>query len=341
MVVTLEHTADTGSNQPGKVGVQLIAMAYSYKRPSGFTVSVLKPKIDRLSLTFDIQGELTRKKVRDHLHSQALNDSPIVTPWKKHKDWGASKYSRSYSLSVGGENAVLLQHAALKANHRFLRFEFNPYHVGPDGVEVFRTHLLKITGGLVTYESLAFGGKVTRLDIAIDLVNIDLEDLLISTSKPGVTSGYFNPSGKAETKYLNVNTKGSNLYVYDRKAKLLKDLEKGSVDALEFGETKLTRVEVRTSTEKPLAELSSLTNRLKKIDLIDIEAVEPPEEEHHWKMFQDSCRYRGLAGALSQLPNSLSAKYEDAITSASGQLWKPETLWGTWPQVVEGSGLLP
>ncbi len=235
MVVTLEHKADTGSNQPGKVGVQLTAQAYSYKRPSGFTVSVLKPKIDRLSLTFDIPSELARKKIRDHLLSLVLNSNPIFTPWKKLKDWGASKYSRSYAINVGGENTVLVQHAALKANHRFLRFEFNPHKVGLDGVEVFRTHLPEITGGLVSYESLAFGGKVTRLDIAIDLVNIDLEDLLISTSKLGVTSGYFNPSGKAETKYLNVNTKGSNLYVYDRKAKLLKDLEKGSVGPLEFG----------------------------------------------------------------------------------------------------------
>ena len=86
MVVTLEHKADTGSNQPGIVEVQLTAKAYSYKRPGGFVVFVLKPKIDRLSLTFDIPSEPARKQIRDHLHSLALNDSPIVTPWKKLKD---------------------------------------------------------------------------------------------------------------------------------------------------------------------------------------------------------------------------------------------------------------
>ncbi len=235
MVVTLEHKADTGSNQPEKVGVQLTARAYSYHRPTGFLVSVLKPKIDRLSLTFDIQGELTRKKVRDHLHSQALSDSPVVTLWQKQTDWGASKYYRSYAVSVGAKNTVLVQHTSMSAKHRFLRFEFNPHRVGPNGLDVLRKHLPVIAGGLVSYENLATEGRITRIDIAVDLVNIDLEDLLIATSKPGVVAGYFSPSGKAETKYLNVNTKGSNLYVYDRKAKLMKDQIKGSVEALEFG----------------------------------------------------------------------------------------------------------
>ncbi len=126
MVVTLQHKADTGSNQPANVYLQLTAQAYSYNRPGGFVVSVLKPKIDRLSITFDIQGELTRKKVRDRLQTLALNNSPVVTLWQKEKGWGASKYYRSYAVSVGAKNTVLVQHTSLNANHRFLRFEFNP-----------------------------------------------------------------------------------------------------------------------------------------------------------------------------------------------------------------------
>jgi len=184
-------------------------------------------------------------------------------------------------------------------------------------------------------------GKVTRLDIAVDLINIDLEDLLVSTPKPSVSMGYFGLTGKAETKYLNVNKKGSNLYVYDRRARLAKLQQEGVGDGPEYGDTKHTRVEVRTHADKPITALPGLQNRLKRIDLIDIEAAEPPEEQYHWQLFQDSCRYRGVAGALALLPDGVRDQYEAAIKAVSGQLWRPDKLWGHWPEVVEESGLLP
>ena len=182
---------------------------------------------------------------------------------------------------------------------------------------------------------------MTRLDIAVDLVNIDLEDLLVSTPKLTVSMGYFGLTGKDETKYLNVNKKGSNLYVYDRRTHLGKLEEMGVGDGPEYGAAKHTRVEVRTKADKPITSLPGLKNRLKRIDLIDIEAAEPPEQEHHWRLFQDSCRYRGLGGALGLLPDDVRDEYEIAIKAVAGELWQLERLWVLWPEAVVKSGLLP
>ena len=135
----------------------------------------------------------------------------------------------------------MIQCAAPGAPIAFLRFELNPAAVGPSGVDQFRALVPEITKGTVSYEQLAQQGKVTRVDIAVDLVNIDLEDLLINTAKPGVTNGYFGITGKAETKYLNVNKKGSKLYVYDRKALLQKASAGDAGPASEFGNAKYTR----------------------------------------------------------------------------------------------------
>jgi len=132
-----------------------------------------------------------------------------------------------------------------------------------------------------------------------------------------------------------VNTKGSNLYVYDRRQRL-----RDAGGEPEFGETKQTRVEIRTGTTKPIVELPSLMNHLWKIEIIDIEAAEPPENDHHWKMFQDSCRYRGLHGALNILPVQIREQYEAAIMAVEDKLWRPDELWTYWPEMIAKSGLI-
>ena len=342
MVVKLKSEADTGSNKPHDFLVQISAQAYSYVRPTKYRVEVLKPVIDRLAVTFPVPSVVDQASIRDRLDSLA-NDprDPTVGKWGKQKGGGAGKYARSYGLIVGKCERVLVQCAAGKANVAFLRFEFNPVRIGPEGVSRFRDLLPEITSEKVTYEQLANAGNVTRIDIAVDLVNIDLEDLLVSTPKPGVTMGYFGLTGKAETKYLNVNKKGSNLYVYDRRERLRNLHEQGVGDGPEYGDAKHTRVEVRTEPGKPITALPGLLNRLKRIDLIDIEAAEPPEEQHHWRLFQDSCRYRGLAGALNLMPDELRGQYQAAIDAASGDLWQPKKLWSFWPETIAKCGLLP
>jgi hypothetical protein len=339
--VTIIYKADTGSNKPGNVAVQLSARAYYHNRPTNYRVSVLKPKIDRLSVTLAVDEPAARKKIRKHLIELAASASPLLTTWKKRKGWGSGKYDLSYDMTPGGDKHVLVQCAKPNSPVGLLRFEFNPDAIGPAGVEQFRTRLPEITAGLVSYAHLAHAGKVTRLDIAVDLVNIDIEDLLISTPKSGVTHSYFGLTGKAETKYLNVNKRGSDLYVYDRKSLLHKLQAEGVGAGSEFDQAKYTRVEVRAIPDKPIVQLVKLHNRLKRINLLDIEAAKPPEQPHHWKLFQDACRYRGLAGALAMLPDDVRGLYEDAVMAIETSLWQPDLLWSKWPETLARSGLLP
>ena len=287
MPVTYVVNADTGSNKPGKYGVQSTARAYWHKRPTGYRVAVLKPKIDRISVTLAVHDVAARAKIRTHLLQLAASDGSPITLWKKVRGWGSQKYDRSYSLKVATSGAVLIQCAPTKSPLSLLRFEFNPNGVGPTGVQTFRQSIPMLTAGHFDYQALATQGRVTRIDIAVDLVNIGIEDLLIATAKPGVTNSYFGVTGKAETKYLNVNKWGSSLYVYDRRALLEKMHAEGSGKPSEFGAAKYTRVEVRTEVNTPIATMVGMSNRLLKIDLFDIDAAAPPEEPHHWKLFQD------------------------------------------------------
>jgi hypothetical protein len=256
--------ADTGSNKPEKYAVKLAAQAYWHKRPTGYKVAVLKPKLDRLSVTLAVQDEANSAAIRNHLAHLGSTGGSAVTPWKKARDWGSQKYDRSYSLNVAPGRAVLVQCAPIKSSVSLLRFEFNPNGVGPTGLKAFRQSIPMLTAGHFDYTVLATQGRVTRADIAVDLVNIDIEDLLIATAKPGVTSGYFGVTGKAETKYLNVNRRGSNLYVYDRRARLEKLVAKGIGEPTEFGNAKYTRVEVRTEVNAPITAMAGMSCRFRR-----------------------------------------------------------------------------
>jgi hypothetical protein len=332
--------SDTGSNKPGKYLVQLTARAYTHKRASGYQVAVLKPKLDRLSVTFPVDDEDARKAIRHHLAQLAASDAQPVTVWKKASDWGSQKYDRSYRLEVTPKASVLVQCASAKSSVSLLRFEFNPDQISPGGVHAFRQAVPLLTAGHYDYQALACCGRVSRIDIAVDLVNIDIEDMLIATAKPSATSGYFGVTGKAETKYLNQKKGGSKLYVYDRRARLEKLHAEGKGEPSEFGEAKYTRVEIRTEANIPIVDIPNMSNRLLKLNIFDIDAAAPPEQLHHWRLFQDSCRYRGLAGALALLPGEAKGAYKNAIMM-SEPLWRPNELWSHWPAVVNDSGLLP
>lgn len=341
MVVNVVKKADTGSNQPGKFAVQLTAQAYSYKRPTGFAVSVLRPKIDRLSFTYEPLGEASRDKLAAQIAKICDQPSSPLSVWQKRKNWGSSKYAASIAVNLGMPANCLLQHASLHSSLNFLRLELGGGAISSDSMKALADLLSTVSDGAITFESVALNCKVTRTDVAVDLVNIDIEDMLITGNKPGVSMGYFGIGGKAESKYLNVKKKGSNLYVYDRKVSLEKLKAKGKSEGSEYGDTVYTRVEFRLHPDRPITELGTLKhNPFKRVHLIDIESLSPPEETHHWKLFQDSCRYRGLENALELLPPDTRKTYEDAISASTIALWRPDLLWGMWPDSLKDGGLV-
>lgn len=341
MPVFFETKADLGSNKTGKVAVQLIATAYSYKRPTGFRVYVLKPSIDRLSFTYPVPTTAQRKKIREWLLSQSKKPNSLISHWKKIKDWGAAAYTYAFAVNCNAGAKILLQIESTKKQNAFMRVELNPSSVGPVGMSDFQSMFADMSNGEITYVDIAESCKVTRFDVAVDLVNVDVEDLLIKTQKPGKTMSYFSFAGKKETNYLNVNKKGSNLYVYDRKALLEKLEAEGAGKPSEYDDAPYTRVERRVKPDRPISELHKCQNPLTDLHLLDIEAGTPPEEEHHWHMFQDSCRYRGLAGALNRLPDGLRDQYEEAVAKDGDALWQPNKLWKHWPDALQVSGIMP
>lgn len=333
MVVKISKKSDVGSNKTQKHAIAVNCTAYTYKRPTGYIVNVMKPKIDCLSVTLHVHDE-HRQAIPEGLWALVHDpDNPQYINSKAGYK-GSSYYKTSICwVDPVTKARVLIQcqpTTKAKKGTAYLRFEFNPDQLGATGLANFKEQLPLILLGNGTWETIINEGCITRLDVAVDLVNVDVEDLLVATKKPGKKLSYFGLGGKIETAYQNTT---KTIYIYDKRQKQLDDdLEP------EYGGAPHTRVEIRTKTTKGILGLPTLMNHLKKVHLVDIEAPNPPEEVHHWKLFQNACRYKGVGGALKELPDPVSAQYKAAIAAIEKEVWQPDEIWDYWPETISKSG---
>lgn len=334
MVVKYIHKSDVGSNKTQKYTVAVNCTAYWYDRPNAYTVTATNPKIDCISITLHVHDE-HRGAISQALWDLVKDtDHPEYINSKAHYK-GSSYYKTSVCwVDKKTQSKVLIQcqpSKNAKKNTPYLRVEFNPDQLGAKGLARFKEQVPVTLYGNGTWQTVINEGTITRLDIAVDLVNVDVEDLLVATKKPGKKLSYFGVEGKIETAYQNTS---NTIYIYDKKQALLdSDLTP------EYGDAPHTRVEIRTKTTKGIAGLPTLLNHLDKVSLVDIEAPSPPEEQHHWTMFQNACRYKGLDGALNDLPEEVRSQYKAALEAVEGEVWQPKKLWGKWAKTVERSGL--
>ncbi len=139
--------------------------------------------------------------------------------------------------------------------------------------------------------------------------------------------------GRTETIYLGSRKSPKQWRVYDKRREIAAN--GGHPPAHE-----LTRVERVIRTGVPLKNLAGLKNPFLDIAACDLSAACPLVPPHVWRMFQDSCRYRGLNSALAPLPKAERQKYRQALSAAKHPWWKPELFWEQWQPAIDAVGLL-
>ncbi|TDI65643.1 MAG: hypothetical protein E2O90_07015, partial [Alphaproteobacteria bacterium] len=104
------------------------------------------------------------------------------------------------------QQAILIQAKPKSEKTKsFMRFEWNPSKLGPDGMAFFRKRFTEIFEGTFTYADLLQQGKVTRVDVAVDLMNVSIDDVLIVTKTPEKSHVYYGIDGGTETMYLGAS----------------------------------------------------------------------------------------------------------------------------------------
>lgn len=317
-------------------------IAYGYVE--GF--HALIPKLDKLAFTYDIPPG-HRDMVLQNLYSKAGDKDSLKGLWTS----GKHLYTKRFSLTHPETQEKVLIEASPKLPKQesskppaFMRFEFNPEKLGPKGMSFLHTQLIEVFFDMYPWAAIADGCRVTRLDLAVDLVGVATDELIVERvvwGKPKAAKRkcIFSPEGKLETVDLDYRRgKLSPVVVYN-KAKELADNKAPSM----FGGVPFTRVELRLQPNRSLATLHKMKNVFFGVSVICPTKTAPlPCSEDTWTFFLDSCRLRGAAAALSHLPTEASKKtFQDALEGTDKKVWRPAKLWPAFKKSLAQSGLIP
>lgn len=282
-------------------------MLESISKPS----SVLK--LDKLSVTkADIDPVQVQNNVRsfqDYCIKQRIPYAPTY------------RYAVQAAVPIAttsGTERCTIQLGAREARTNAYRIECNPAKIGPQGREELNTLLLSIAG--VDFREFVATGKVTRADVAVDLPDIVVDDVIVRSSRARKHAIYTSQRGVPETVYVGKD----NIAVYDKGAQA-----KDGIIRL--------RVERRL---KPMClgrDLLNIANPFENVRVIKTSVLKELMPNRDETVF-DSMRVRGIKRVIATLPWSDRVRTEAAANDEANNLL-PASLWDSWPSCLVDAGI--
>jgi hypothetical protein len=292
-------------------------------------IAVLKPVLDKISIAYFIDDPDLLGAVYDGLKHDVADGKFKNAPQFKT---GAVKYKASVNLIVSGE-PILIQAGPTKKGiaHNF-RLEFNPHKLSGPGIAVLKDELESLIGEGLTYTDIITKGQVTRLDIAVDLVGVRIDDLDIRISDKGKSHWYHSPRGEAETGYFGLKKANAPWKAYNKRRQF-KETGSGQ-EAQLYGGLSHTRLEFHAIPKKAVPALVGIKNPFANIS-IAVATAPKGVEPHEWQFFLDSCQRRGHDAAIAKLLNDKTKKsYVGALNAAHEAFWKPNLIWNSWGETL-------
>lgn len=300
------------------------------------TIVKAEVKVDRLSTTNDVpphQHEEVLKAIQD-LHKADKDGLHL----RKQKNKHGSRYNYNYKIYCGNKYLGFLSVSPLKSTDRFIRLDFNPSKIRQSECKLVAQAMRSIIGMNAT--EIINGASITRLDIAVDLYNIDINSQLYFSARPidSSTWGKIFKHGK-EVKYIlesqYIGASGSDHYfsVYDKRAERI--AKSGGKD--DPGH-KIVRVELRIKPRQIKGTLSnskcsvqfdnleSMDNLFQKLCITEIPV--PDDDDGQFALFAYAAQHVGAHTALAMLKNQKKrAEYRKLLLGQASSSWQPEKYW--------------
>ena len=266
------------------------------------------------------------------------------------QDW------RATTLDFGArESRVHFSYHKHKSTGLSLRLEMNPRKLGETGFKQLR----KLLGKSFGLKGLVEAARVTRLDVAVDVVGVHVSEVVARYKKQGKRSYYIGNNGALETVYIHRKTPPFKqkfddggaikalhsrqpagqavLRVYDRVA------ERAALGKpAPFGEAPVTRTEFVKDRFKKfhLANLASMPDPLK-----EIWAGYAPSQKSGpaalWRRYVAAVRTESPADLqkLFGLSPDIAKKFEKALRVPVPDLLAPKVTWEGWNIGIASTGL--
>ncbi len=351
------HPKVQSSNKPSvhapkpKPPYETFPTKLTMKDGRGIWVSVPLP--DRLSLVITIYPDMYGKNAPanlsvpewvkatgDYLQHQPYNTQVAGTKYFANKQW-----FKHVTLAMGKRGSSVRFQFDEKTSKlpALFRLDFNPRKLGRKGFATL-VSILSDPNGPFQFETFIEHARVTRIDIAVDLVGVQVADLLVRHKKQGKRSYYVGKAGVIETLYVHrgkTKTKPSGnvvLTAYDRCAERL---SKGKVGP--YGLADVTRIEVTKLPKKPNNYLHKLAHMADPF--ADIAVGYAPEQIA--SNFDIWRQYIGLRRTQphEQVANLLSLSADTAKSFASAfdvphaNLVMAKSNWESWQHGLSKTGL--
>ena len=194
--------------------------------------------------------------------------------------------------------------------------------IGPDGLSFVRKFIDSITG--IGANALFANGKVTRIDIALDLPGMSLDEVIVRSKGQRKHGVYTSQTSRLETLYLG-SVKSNRTVAYTK--------VKGAIEFLRI-ERRMKPTDIRGH------ELFGLTNPFDKVQMISTDALLPYLDGMVPRQFFDSVRMRGIGKVIADLPPGQRRKIKAALADPEESLLPSMPLvWSVWPHVLKQCGL--
>jgi hypothetical protein len=222
----------------------------------------------------------------------------------------------------GSSSSLLIQAGPRHSGISDYRFEFNPSVIGRDGLDQLRSFIdSQFETGT---RHLFSNGKITRIDLALDLDGLALEQVIVRGLGSRKHSVHTGQNGEIETCYLGSGTK-NRVVAYTKE----------SEDA-----TKFLRLERRMKPYFNGCELRTMPNPFTKVQMVSTNSLLPHLDGMIPRQFFDSVRMRGIGRAIAELPPKQRKSIKNVMADPSNSLMPSiEQVWDSWPDLLYQSGL--
>lgn len=321
----------------------------------GRTVRVSVPVPDGLVIIIDIVPEIFGPKAHKgltvaewvHHTGQYLKSEPFNA---HHEDshyvpvMNQPNWYRFVVLGMGPRGSKV-RFEFLKGTQKSpprLRISMNPRKLTPAGFKQL-VQILSDPAGPFTIKPLVKSARVTQLDVAVDIVGLQVSEVVAHHQKQGKRSLYIGKDGVLET--INIHRTASpskpagNAFVriYDR---VRERQDRGKSPP--FGPAAVTRVEVTKALKKPYNSLTKLpvcVDPFEKLRVGYIWDQLPPSAP--WTTYHALARSTPHAAAVEimGLVSDTAKSFAAAMKVPSAALVAKGMNWGGWKQGIKVTGL--
>ena len=284
------------------------------------------PIIDKLAITWGIESGEMAQLVHGGLYQALTNGDDAFAP--VHKKLKGFNIGKELILPSTNHRPRIDYHHQNGLAQR-VRLEFNPSKLGYEGLKSLHVILGTMTPN--GWKHFIKHGKISRLDIAVDLVGVRLSKLKMLPPSGQQSQAWWGSAGKLET-YQWGKPKGSHTQLYN------KTLEQKKKRGVELPGPQITRIERRLKNGvcKTLSALEALPNPFDGI-VLTTSLPQAPEQgpAYVWPLFCDSVAQRGLDQAVKLLPKEKKTAYRQQFQKAAPPWWDPEAIWAKWPEALK------